>query len=374
MLLRNHKPLPALNCIQYNAEKICVTEDDVILANKRGFGSKIGSITNRITAMTSLMANYEHGSQEYETLRYRTQCGQAQQQAEIDKAKGIVSNPMPKSWYIQSENRVNQDEDSEEEIERKKFYQSICADKKPYFFIYNYQSLKKEYDSYMENIEVKSQSMFESTFKDLCNKAQKTDKENQFIKWVNDKNPIDISPSVMNKICWAVEKEFDELALIPHEKFDYSMLKSGHYYSKTNYYDILDAYNWYKKKMSDLGKKNKSEYYDDTEEDIESKEQLMNLFIEKCSEICPNEYELCDILVDLCYSGKKDRRSDKHLEKRLDKEIVWTACGETIIKNLLKKNNGNLYYPQKVDSDGEFECCGGQFVMTKLKMTGGEEE
>lgn len=92
VLLRNHKPLPALNCIQYNASKICVSEDDVILANKRGFGSKIGSITNRITAMTSLMANYEHGSKEYETLRYRTQCGQAQQQAEIDQLVALHSN------------------------------------------------------------------------------------------------------------------------------------------------------------------------------------------------------------------------------------------------------------------------------------------
>ena len=83
-LLKNQKNLPALNCIQYNASKKVVTEADVIKANKNGFGSKIGSITNRITAITSLMANYEPGSVEYETLRYRTQCGQALQQEEID--------------------------------------------------------------------------------------------------------------------------------------------------------------------------------------------------------------------------------------------------------------------------------------------------
>lgn len=83
-LLRNQKNLPALNCIQYNASKKVVTEADVIKANKDGFGSKIGSITNRITAITSLMANYAPGSIEYETLRYRTQCGQALQQEEID--------------------------------------------------------------------------------------------------------------------------------------------------------------------------------------------------------------------------------------------------------------------------------------------------
>lgn len=374
VLLRNHKELPALNCIQYNASKICVSEDDVIVANKRGFGSKIGSITNRITAMTSLMANYEHGSKEYETLRYRTQCGQAQQQAEIDKAKGIVSNPMPKSWYIASENRITE-EDTEEEIRRKKFYQSICAEKKPYFFIYNYPSLKCEYDSYMENVENKSQSMFEQTFSDLQDKNNKTEDEDRFVKWANDKNPVDMSPSVMNKICWAVENEFDCLARMSREKFDYLMLKSGCKYSKVVYYNVLEAYEWYKKRMSDIVKKIKSEYYDDcTTEYITGIEQLVQLFAEKCAAICPNKYELCDILVDLCYSGSIDKRTGKHLEKRLDKEIVWTICGETIIENLLKKNNHNMYYPKRVDSDGEFECCGHHFMMEKFKVTEGDNE
>lgn len=361
VLLRNHKVLPALNCIQYNAAKICVTEDDVILANKRGFGSKIGSITNRITAMTSLMANYEHGSKEYETLRYRTQCGQAQQQAEIDKAKGIVSNPMPKSWYIQSENKINPDEDSIEVIEHKKFYQSICADKKPYFFIYNYPSLKREYDSYIANVENKSQSLFTHTFTELKAKSSKTEDESKFVQWADNKNPIDMSPSVMNKICWEIEREFDTLAATPHEKFDYSMLKSGRYYSSSCYHEVFELYKWYKSKMSDLGKKHNSEFYADIDDFI-SKEQIADYFAERCAEMCSNKYELCDILIDICYAG------------RADKEIVWTVCGDTIIENLLKKNNNNLYYPKCVDDSGEFECCGHKFIMTKLKITGGDEE
>lgn len=82
-MLRNQINIPALFCPQKNANKIAVSEDDVINANKAGFGSKIGAITNRITAMTSLMSNYEPGSKEYETLRYRTQCGQKLQQEEI---------------------------------------------------------------------------------------------------------------------------------------------------------------------------------------------------------------------------------------------------------------------------------------------------
>lgn len=82
-MLRNQVNIPALFCPQKKATKVIVTEEDVVSANRAGFGSKIGSITNRITAMTSLMANYEPGSKEYETLRYRTQCGQKLQQEEI---------------------------------------------------------------------------------------------------------------------------------------------------------------------------------------------------------------------------------------------------------------------------------------------------
>ena len=361
VLLRNHKPLPALNCIQYNANKVCVTEDDVILANKRGFGSKIGSITNRITAMTSLMANYPPESEEYQVLKYRTQCGQAQQQAEIDRAKGIISNPMPKSWYINSENKINQD-DSDEVIARKKLYQAICAHKKPYFFIYNYPYLKKEYDEYMGNVESKAQSIFKQTFSDLLRKEDKTELEEKFVSWAQNMNPVDMSPSVMNKICWAVEKEFDNLASVRRDKFDYSMLKSGHRYSSSIYHEIFALYKWYNKKVDEIGKKNNSGYYHDDSCTIESKEQLIDYFIEQCSAICPNQKELCDILIDICYSG------------RADKELVWIVCGDEIVDNLLKKNNNNMYYPKKVDSDGEFECCGHSFVMTKVKMHGGEQE
>ena len=82
-MLRNQVNIPALFCPQQKATKVVATEEDVVSANRAGFGSKIGSITNRITAMTSLMANYEPGSKEYETLRYRTQCGQKLQQEEI---------------------------------------------------------------------------------------------------------------------------------------------------------------------------------------------------------------------------------------------------------------------------------------------------
>ena len=83
-LMRNQTNLPALRCIQRKAAKKVITEEDLIQSNLQGFGSQIGQITNRCTAITSLMANFPKGSKEYNILKYRTQCFQNGQQNEIN--------------------------------------------------------------------------------------------------------------------------------------------------------------------------------------------------------------------------------------------------------------------------------------------------
>lgn len=85
VLMRRQKNLPALRCIQHKAKKELITEENLIQSNMNGFGSQIGQITNRCTSMTSLMANYSEDDEEYKALKYRTQCMQAVQQAEIRK-------------------------------------------------------------------------------------------------------------------------------------------------------------------------------------------------------------------------------------------------------------------------------------------------
>ena len=165
---------------------------------------------------------------------------------------------MPKTWYIMSENRIDYDNDSQEEIEHKKFYQSICATKKPYFFAFNYLSLKKEYDDYIANVDNKACSMFGVHYKELRNKAVKTSQEEQFVSWAEKKNPLDMSPSVVNKICWAIEDEFDNIDFSKRDKFDYSMIKSGSNYLSSKYYSIESLYKWYKIAKAD-GKIDKEE-------------------------------------------------------------------------------------------------------------------
>ena len=351
--------MPALNCIQYNASKKVVTEADVIKANKNGFGSKIGSITNRITAITSLMANYEPGSVEYETLRYRTQCGQALQQEEIDKAKGILPNPMPKNWYIFSENVIKSD-DSEEIIAQKTLNQALCASKKPYFFGYNYTTLKQEYDTFVRDTDEHIQSITGKNVKELFkNDGNLSENEQKILDFYKKKLPLDVSPSTMNRICWAIEDEFDGVDLFENVKFDYTIYKSGIDYSLEDYELIKLKCESYKQKKREI---NKKKFVEHEIEEESAADQIIKLnadLEESCFSICPNEQVLCEILIDICYRDG------------VDVNIVWNLCGDTMVNKLVSKSK--IYsYPEQ-DINGDFSYGGFNFSMKDVAV-GGESD
>lgn len=359
VLLRNHKPLPALNCIQYNAEKKTCTEDDIIKSNIQGFGSKIGQITNRITAMTSMMSNYPPESDEYKTLYYRVQCGQAQQQAEIDKAKGIISNPMPKGWYDQIANKIN-DDDSQEEKIRKKKYQKLCANKKPYFFIYNYDTEMKAYKQHSEKYETEAPMYWQLSLNDLINLKNRDKDQNAFVDSYLRSVPVDLSMSTMNRICYAIENTMEDFKAEGRKQFDYSILKSGRQYNNFIRGQIEQLYKKYKHIIKTVVLEcNEDIDSEESPEYNEYKDSIIDWFADQCHSACPDDTMLCDILIDICYAGRNQ------------KEIVWQICGDTIVENLLKHNGGILSYPEKVENNGDFECAGNQFVMV-IKEIGGD--
>ena len=356
-LLKNQKNLPALNCIQYNASKKVVTEADVIKANKNGFGSKIGSITNRITAITSLMANYKPGSIEYETLRYRTQCGQALQQEEIDKAKGILPNPMPKSWYISSENIIKND-DSDEIIAQKRLNQQLCAAKKPYFFGYNYPTLKQEYDAYVRDTDDHIQSITGKNIRVLLKSdGNLPENEQKILEFYKKRLPLDVSPSTMNRICWAIEDEFDGVDLFENVNFNYQVYKSGIDYTQEDYELIKLKCEDYRQKKRDINKQKFVEHEDGEDSAADQIIKLNADLEESCFSICPNRQVLCEILLDICYGGG------------VDTSIVWSLCGDVIVDKLVSKS-GVYSYPEQ-DPSGEFCYSGLKFTMKNV-TAGGE--
>lgn len=354
-LIRRQTNLPALNCIQTKAPKKVVKEEDIIASNKAGFGSKIGSITNKITQMTSLMANYTPNSKEYETLRYRTQCGQALQQREIDKAKGILPIPMPKEWYQYGANIIKSD-DSEEIQEKKAFNQTICANKKPYFFMYNYDTERINYQKFIEEVNSKSIGLYGISFEDMLKMDNLSEDAAKFVKYCSAKCPIDMSPSTMNRICRKIEEKFDGNFSCEELEFDYSIYKSKNNVRRSSYAEIKGLCEHY---LMNLKALNSRKINNEEERKIllEDKDRLIETLIEDMTSICPNEESLCDILLDICYTGK------------MSKTIVWDVCGTQIIKNMLEKHDNTLTYPEKSEN-ADFCCCGTKFSNKTIRIGG----
>ena len=359
-LMRRQKNLPALRCIQHKAKKEIVTEENLIQSNLNGFGSQIGQITNRCTSMTSLMANYSEDDEEYKVLKYRTQCMQAVQQAEIDKAKGIKTYPMQKSWYMLSECKQSE-EYSDEYNEKMEFYSKICAHKKPYFFGYNYPSLMKEYKETTNMATTNARQKFRMELGDMISAYESGEEisleQKIFVERFLRSLKLDSTKSTCNMICWEVENVFDKkFNFCPNKVDTYSLLRRDQESSPL----ILD-------KIVKLCKKSEKKRaikcaieFLINKKDLEDNQDYYNVdynIDDLLSGLCNNEEQLCDLLLDYCYKYNGN------------KEILWTVCGETLLNRLMQTNQ--LCYPA-VDPNGDFEVQGKKYTM-KTYTQGGDE-
>lgn len=351
VLVNNYRSEPAIMCIQRNAEKVVVTEDLLIQSNINSFGDDIGRTTNWITTMFDVQAGFEPGSEEYRELDYRIKCGQLLQQNCIDRAKGIISKPMPRTWYERSANRIVEGM-PEEEIERREFYLRILADKKPYFMRYIYPALMNDYNTYIKNTEKKCVREFRVTIQELLarDEGELTEEEAEFLRYYHHRMPVGMHPCVMNRICMRFEKEFDDYFLknIPEDAFDYAFMKSGQEYTATQYNAILRLYTQYVRELQDYMQFSKRERIDE-DESASRRSVMVHKFKTDCQEICSNSAQLCDIILDICYT------------RTGSKQFCWDICGEEIINNLFTSNGNKIYFPVQ-NERGDIKYGGKRFV------------
>lgn len=352
VLVRCHKELPALMCAQRKAEKRISNEEDFIKSNIDSFGNEIGQTTNWVTSMFEVRSRFEPESEEYKILTYRIQCGQLYQQNAIDKAKGIICKPMPRAWYDRyTINKIGDDN-------TKTLYRSIIADKKPYFMIYIYPALMKQYNQFMKNTNRNSLREFQLTIDELKAIPQEelTASQSEFLKYFDHRMPVGTSDCVINKICHRFEEEFD--GYIKKYKdtadFDYTIMKSDTDYTPVQFYNIKSIYENYNQRLKNymiFSNYERIDKYDSHLELVAMTEE----FRAECSKICPNEKALCNIVLDLCY-----RRSST-------KKFAWDICGDAIISNLLTKNNNTISFP-KMSADGEIQYCGNSYTIETKEL------
>ena len=264
---------------------------------------------------------------------------------------------MPKNWYIFKENIIR-DGDSDEIIAQKTLNQPLCAEKKPYFFGYNYPTLKQEYDAFVRDTDEHIQSVIGKNVKELLkNDGFLCESEQKILEFYKKRLPLDVSPSTMNRICWAIEDEFDGVDLFENVKFDYSVYKSGVEYTKEDYELVRLKCETYKQKKREINKK-KFVGREDEEENIADQLIKLNTDLEEnCFSVCPNEQVLCEILLDVCY------------KEGVDVNIVWNLCGDVIVDKIVSKSK-TYSYPEQ-DANGEF-CYGGFKFTMKNVSAGGE--
>lgn len=326
VLVKRHKKLPAIQCCQRNTEKVIVTESDILKTNKNGMGNKVGSITNKVTGMMEVLSHFEPGSQEYEELEYRIACGQLYQQNELDKIKGIVARPMPSYWY--NFRGCNGDP----------YKQSICVEKKPYFMIYVYDDYKRDYKKYMAISNTKCMTLFGMSLDDLIHKEDKTEEEANFIYWFKKKMQFGLGECAMNRICWYVESEFEnyKYQLKHNNLFDYNRLKVKRRCTEEHRQKLLELSQEYvsyvaayKKKKNNNTHDNDNEISDTKDEILSKREQMKQYYYNAAKEICPNDDERLNIMLDMCYGYKNN------------KQFFWDCVGDLVIKRLEELEDDN---------------------------------
>lgn len=350
-----------IECMQKKAAPTIPSESDLIQANKLAFGDKIGTTTNRITAMIERQAAFDKKSEEYRVLDYRIKCGQHYQQTSIDKAKGILAKPMPAYWYDKAACK-KLPEETEEQKQFKAVSLRVVAEHKPYFMKYVYPDLMTEYNRYVRDTNSKCIRQFRMPVEELIRKPDKTLAEQEFITYYQTYMPVGTNPCTVNRVARLIEDAFPSFSYAGAQpgSFDHSILKSGAAYSKKQYQQIMGVKAEYDNSVKLFQQSAKKQRLD--KDDVTLNHHMMKLsFRSQCEQICPNEKALCDILIDLCYSSPKS------------KQFVWDMCGTVIIQNLLEKNDFHINYPIRVKTGGDFRYGGESFMMCRKKLKESDE-
>lgn len=351
ILLRAHKDLLPVLCVQKNATKIVPTEGDFVTANCMSFGNSIGSITNVGTAMYDVRSMFEPGTPEYETLTYRIIATQHAQQNSIDRSKGIVSKNMCRAWrHRGAAVKTGNPMDPE-----------IVATKKPYFMIYRYSAERSKYSKYRSKCEFDSMWKFGKTLDTLLNQKERTDRESEYLYWYKKNSPVSLGNCTMNRLCRYME---EQIAACKNawksagDGFSCEIYRSeGVTYTKEQYDVAKSIIAEYSAMMKSVPSYAKAFRLDDTAT-AEYRASLTELVKEELYCNCVNQDVLCNIVIDITCPGKKSS------------SLAWSLVGDVMVRNLLKRNDGKLRYYIE-DAAGEIDFGG---VLYKEMLCDMEEE
>ena len=260
--------------------------------------------------------------------------------------KGIVSLPMPKHWY-----NVDAAAETGDPVDT-----AICADRKPYFMIYRYPELRSRYNTFRKSVKLRCEADTGYTLEETLGSENPTDEQKDFLEWYNRFVPVQHSNGVINRICRMCEEYFSDKHHRDNDvKFDPEILKVGIDYSRRTKDLILGLYHEYMDQLQSLIATSTND-----DEFVLQKCMLRQDFLQKCLLVTPSEYELCDVVVDICYGKEKSKQFD------------WDMCGDIIIDNIVRRNGGAINWVKQT-ARGDITYGGKRFKMERLAVLEGFE-
>lgn len=353
-------------------KKWVFTEQDLYDSDKFSFGSIIGSITNKgsngYALLPILESKYGKNSNEYKlTVSRLQQCCKAQS-AQIDKAKiGKAVKGIPKLWVdfrkLKIDKETNEVLDTDEEIEEKKFYNSILLNRYPYFFKYRYRDAKKRYDRYVDENEMTCHQKFRTSIKSLIDLARKTPEQKEFIENYYNYMPLTYSDSSMNLLCKYIEsvnfdisqkiKSIDNDNII--EIYQNHMVK----YTEQEYFDIINILKLHIKgkqfdKLLPVDEEDNCQFNDDT---VKEYQVDNNCLEDKIKDVCKNPYVVVNCLIDYFYV---DRLT-------VNKDVLWSTYGKYIFNNVKRNSKGKHVFPMP-DENGNIKYMGKNYALKEVTV------
>lgn len=300
-----------------------VTLPNFIRCDVKGLDTKVGQITNYSTSMIAMLPLFKgEGQQEQlQEMQKRIKLLREIQGAEIDKIKGTTPPQFPKEWRYWV--KIDKDDDDITKAEKYK-YNSMVVKKKPYFFIYLYSTLMKEYKAYEKNFNSISYKHFGMSIKDLLRKENRSKGENKLIRKYRKYSPVLETDCVMNNLCKEVESSDSDIKFHPskisllNEFADYSNI------DEEKLVTLMDICKTYKSEKQFRGFSTMIENEGIADDDIA---EIMNQVLyghkdkyrEKIKNLFSNTRELFNHLMMMCQ------------RKNINHDIVWDIMGDDII-------------------------------------------
>lgn len=354
--------------ITYDKRKVPnqkLTVKNLIKNDLNGFGSRIGQITNTASTMIAKQSSFERNSPEWEELELRIKLLRMYQGEEIDKAKGLTAQPIPKYWT--KKEKIDYENDTEAEIQRKQFNNRIVADTKPYFMGYIYPKMLEDHKKYLRKNNIKSMRKCGVNINELFDKENKSEQEKQLILQYNRYQPTLKNKCTMNELCNYVEQTDFDLKFFKNrnqgEKFDYKLLLSEDYIVRPKsvlYERVSNLIKKYKNRLQDINySTNLLMNSDMSKKDIEEFVQEISFvnyiyFLEKDIErIGIKTTEIYNYFVQIIYEKFKQGYN-----------IIWDIFSDDVLEIL---NKGKMVIPVE-DVTGDIIYFGKRYSLVEVEI------